>query len=210
MTIMKPDILYIREDFPININFSTVMALMGYHREKTVMGEDFKNKVMEIINRGISLSKPRGAYIMRKIKKKGDIITFYNTPLKIKSKNIEKLLSDAVFTVFIGVTIGKKLEEAVDKFARNNQQEVSVILDTVGSEAAESLAELLNNYIEIWARQNKFSITMRYSPGYGDLPVSFQKSMEKELELDKIGVQVTEKFMLLPQKSITALIGIKR
>ncbi len=206
---MKPDILYIKKDFPINIKFSTVMAIMGYHKSKTVMDKAFRDKVLDIIDMGISLCKPKGVYIMRKIKDKDEEITFYNTPLVIKSKNIRKLLSDAIYTVFIGVTIGDKLEKAVNKFSNNNQQEISIILDTVGSEAVESIAVALNNDIQIWARQNKFSLTIRYSPGYGDLPVSFQKALAQELKLNKIGIKVTGKFLLLPQKSITALIGIE-
>jgi len=206
---MKPDILYIKKDFPINIKFSTVMALMGYHKSKTVMDKAFGDKVLDIIDMGISLCKPRGVYIIREIKDKDEKITFYNTSLVVRSRNIENLFLDAIYTVFMGVTIGDKLEKTVNKFSKNNQQEVSIILDTVGSEAVESIAVALNNDIQIWARQNKFSITTRYSPGYGDLPVSFQKALAQELKLNKIGIRVTDKFLLLPQKSITALIGIE-
>ena len=49
----------------------------------------------------------------------------------------------------------------------------------------------------------------RFSPGYGDLPLSFQKSLLSFLESDRrIGLSVTASLMMVPSKSVSAVIGL--
>ena len=49
----------------------------------------------------------------------------------------------------------------------------------------------------------------RFSPGYGDLPIEIQKDFFRVLEPNrKIGVSLTESMMMIPSKSVTAIIGI--
>ena len=49
----------------------------------------------------------------------------------------------------------------------------------------------------------------RYSPGYGNLPLSFQKDFFRLLQPDKhLGISLSEHFTMTPSKSVTAIIGI--
>ncbi len=51
--------------------------------------------------------------------------------------------------------------------------------------------------------------TFRYSPGYGDVPLSMQREILSVLEAGKrIGLTTTERFLLVPSKSITGFVGI--
>jgi hypothetical protein len=51
--------------------------------------------------------------------------------------------------------------------------------------------------------------TWRFSPGYGDLPISVQKDFLLALNAQRrIGLTVTDSCLLLPSKSVTAIIGI--
>ena len=53
-------------------------------------------------------------------------------------------------------------------------------------------------------------MTPRFSPGYGDLPIELQRDFLTLLDASrKIGLTATESSMLVPSKSITALIGIR-
>jgi cobalamin-dependent methionine synthase I len=47
----------------------------------------------------------------------------------------------------------------------------------------------------------------RFSPGYGDFDISFQKDFLKILNGSRIGLSLTDAFMLTPVKSVTAVIG---
>ena len=49
----------------------------------------------------------------------------------------------------------------------------------------------------------------RFSPGYGDLRLDHQKDWFRLLDISKqIGIELTDSLLMVPTKSVTALIGI--
>ena len=54
-------------------------------------------------------------------------------------------------------------------------------------------------------------LTSRYSPGYGDLPIESQHTILNLLDASrKIGVSLTGSLMMVPSKSVSAVIGVRR
>jgi len=53
-------------------------------------------------------------------------------------------------------------------------------------------------------------LARRFSPGYGDLPLSIQPQMISATNANKyLHISVNESLLMIPQKSITAIIGIR-
>ena len=53
-------------------------------------------------------------------------------------------------------------------------------------------------------------LTDRYSPGYGDLPLSLQREVFAALDCERtIGVTLTDSLLMTPSKSVTAIIGMR-
>jgi cobalamin-dependent methionine synthase I len=52
-------------------------------------------------------------------------------------------------------------------------------------------------------------LTRRFSPGYGDWPLTVQKEIVDRLKAGRIGVRVNESCVLIPEKTITAVAGLK-
>ena len=51
--------------------------------------------------------------------------------------------------------------------------------------------------------------TSRFSPGYGDFPIEVQPDMIRYIDGQrKIGLNVTSNNLLVPRKSVTAVIGV--
>ena len=51
----------------------------------------------------------------------------------------------------------------------------------------------------------------RYSPGYGDFPLSAQRVMLALLDASRrVGVSLTDTLLMVPSKSVSAVIGVKR
>ena len=48
----------------------------------------------------------------------------------------------------------------------------------------------------------------RFSAGYADFKLENQKMIYEKLQMDKIGVTINSGFILLPEKSVTAISGI--
>jgi len=49
----------------------------------------------------------------------------------------------------------------------------------------------------------------RFSPGYGDMPLSFQRVLFTQLDAGRLGVALTDGNMLSPEKSVLAVCGVK-
>ena len=45
----------------------------------------------------------------------------------------------------------------------------------------------------------------RYSPGYGDMPLEEQKVFYRILEMQDMGITLTENCFMIPEKSVTAV-----
>lgn len=52
-----------------------------------------------------------------------------------------------------------------------------------------------------------YHLIPRFSPGYGDLPLSYQNFIFQQLQMGRLGVSLTPGLMMVPTKSITALAG---
>lgn len=75
--------------------------------------------------------------------------------------------------------------------------------------AVEEVCDAVENLVKEKAAANGCSITFRYSPGYGDLPLEVQNSFLRALDAQKkIGLTVSRNNLLFPRKSVTAIIGI--
>lgn len=55
------------------------------------------------------------------------------------------------------------------------------------------------------------ALTPRFSPGYGDLPLAVQPLLLARLDaMRRIGVTLNDALLMIPKKSVTAMIGVKR
>lgn len=102
------------------------------------------------------------------------------------------------------------LSQAVDRAVRTAQAEdltAGLLTDALASAAIEQVCDLAE--AEILAGISGFHTTWRFSPGYGDLPIGLQGDFLDALDAQrKIGVCVSESGLLLPRKSVTAIIGL--
>ena len=64
---------------------------------------------------------------------------------------------------------------------------------------------------EIQNKLDGYNFTWRFSPGYGDFPIDLQQKFLEILDAPKrIGVNTTENMLLVPRKSVTAVIGLSK
>ena len=88
------------------------------------------------------------------------------------------------------------------------EMEKAVITDCMASSAVEQLCNDAEAEIEAQLG-NAVHYTWRFSPGYGDFPLAVQRQFLDLLDAPrKIGVTVTDRLILIPRKSVTAVIGI--
>jgi hypothetical protein len=109
---------------------------------------------------------------------------------------------------FCVCTIGPALEERVTALAKEGDMLSAVVLDAIGSAAAEAAARYANDRIDETAAAEGLRTSCRASPGYGDWDVREQKNLFELLPADRIGVTLTESSMMVPRKSISFAVHI--
>lgn len=128
--------------------------------------------------------------------------------LEIKSKSLENRLSDCSEAYIFAVTVGSEVDRIIR--AESARSSLSgLCADASGSAAVESAADALNEEIDAVIKREGKKTKVRFSAGYGDLPVEFQKDICALLDTKKnIGVALGDGGMMTPTKSVTAIIGV--
>ena len=81
--------------------------------------------------------------------------------------------------------------------------------DCLASAAVEAICNELER--ELTKKLPDWHFTWRFSPGYGDLPLSVQPQILDVLNAQKrAGVSCLESLLMVPSKSVTAIIGLSR
>ena len=84
----------------------------------------------------------------------------------------------------------------------------ALCLQAIGAERIESLCDTFQT--ELCYATFHGRIHARFSPGYGDLPLDFQREIFRTLDCPRrIGLSLSESLLMSPSKSVTALIGIE-
>ncbi len=122
--------------------------------------------------------------------------------------NIADHLAGAEQVAVLAVTIGKALEEEVSRLFAVGEYTAGLLLDAAGSAAVEQAADAANAIVTVHAARRGFSTRSRFSPGYGDWPLTDQPALVALANGERIGLSVTESCLLVPRKSVTAIIGL--
>jgi hypothetical protein len=203
------DQLKIERDIRFEIDAEAVYALLGYKEGQTKLPQRMLDLIDFSFQEAQDLLTPVAAYRTRKIKSKDTHILFQTSGIWIKGESARNLLKNSFAVIFMAVTIGTGLEERIQRYTEEKQFEKTLILDAIGSEAADASANAVNHYLTVQARQEKIKLTRRFSPGYGDLPLSFQADLFQELSLQDVGISIDRTFVLFPRKTVTAIFGVE-
>lgn len=124
---------------------------------------------------------------------------------KTNSQDLRKNLKDCKSFALFACTIGVELDRQILKYSKISPSKV-VILQAMGAVAVETLCDSICEKIK-----NEFGqISPRFSCGYGDCPLIMQKDIFSALNVEKnLGVTLTKGNLMVPTKTVTAIVGIK-
>jgi len=192
----------------VKIKYEDVLIRLGYWRLSTKIDEKTKNLIEENISAAQKLIRPKVCAAFDDITVKEDEILCKNG-FKIKSKDVSKLFKNCFKIYGVAATIGAELEKRRDDYIKDKETFNALIFDAAGSVAAEEAITLANNQLIEFEAKNSNSLTKRYSTGYGDWTIENQKELLSWLGAEKIGITLTESFLMKPEKSVSAVIGVK-
>lgn len=122
--------------------------------------------------------------------------------------DILRLLDGCQEAVLMALTLGTALEKLLMREEVTNMSD-AYVLDILASLAVEEAADDLERQIKEKVRSEGKYLTNRYSPGYGDFPIEVQRQLLDYLNAGRaIGLTLTPTNLMVPRKSITAVLGI--
>lgn len=123
----------------------------------------------------------------------------------LQGNDIRKHLSDCERVIIFAATLGAAAERLI-RTAEISNMAYAVVLDAYANAFIEDYCDKCEEELH---RKLQGFFTWRYSPGYGDYPISAQADFIRILSADKqIGLTATENHILIPHKSVTAIIGV--
>lgn len=190
-----------KDDY-IEINHSEVLRHLGYCGQKIT--EKLHTDISRCREDILSAATPRSVYALFKLEKTNDGISLVSTDIVLTGGDISSLLGNAKECVLMAATLGRGVDKAID-YRQKTSMSDAVIMDTAATVAIEALCDAIQNRLH-----KTLPLTRRYSCGYGDLPLSLQPGILSALNAQKaIGLFCNSTSMMIPRKSVTAIMGIK-
>ncbi|HUH67339.1 MAG TPA: hypothetical protein VLZ07_12985 [Syntrophales bacterium] len=183
---------------------------LGFVKGVTSIPPGHKEEIERYIEDAVSLIRLKGAGLRVPVEEiKGGKIVLKGGA-EFESEQLARFLAGCAETVLMGATAGSEIMRAIEEDASGENVTRGIVLDAASSEIVDSALDWIMDYFnQTLRRENRRLLTKRYSAGYGDLFLSAQQNMYRLLQLDKIGVKITENCNLIPEMSVTAISGVK-
>lgn len=168
--------------------------------------ETLRAQAAELSARLSEAVQPRYVWRLFPIIREGSGFVLPQSGLTLTGHTAETMLGDCGQAALLCCTLGAEFEallrrEQVRDMAR------AAILDACGSALVEAGCDAAER--ELAQRFPTHFLTDRFSPGYGDLPLTLQPALCAALDTRRrLGVHITASFLLNPAKSVTAILGL--
>lgn len=127
-------------------------------------------------------------------------------PELMAGNDIAEHLAGCSKVVLLCATVGAGIDRML-RVAQVKDMSRAVVLDALSSVAIEQVCRQFDEFIA--GQYPDLFQTFRFSPGYGDYPVDLQKWFLTELDAPKkIGLTTNDNYLLVPTKSVTAVMGL--
>lgn len=166
-----------------------------------------EQEVLDLIEKSIKSTTARGGFVVYNDiffnDEKGFLIIDEVT-LHLYKK-VYKFLKNSDSIAILISTAGEGISDLIRYYNSKGDFLRAYIVDLIGTIYVEKVADYVHNQIK---EQLNANITNRYSPGYCNWPTSDQYNLFELLPKNFCGVTLNESGIMIPLKSISAIVGI--
>lgn len=137
---------------------------------------------------------------------KGSLLTIGE--ITVVSGSLAAHLSSCREVFLLAATLGAQADWLLQRCEKLSMSR-AVVMQACAAAAIEAYCDEVQEALEKTVAAEGLYLRARFSPGYGDFPLSHQRELLALLEAGKrIGLTATDSSMLVPTKSVTAVIGL--
>ncbi|MBQ7886477.1 MAG: vitamin B12 dependent methionine synthase, activation domain protein [Clostridia bacterium] len=125
-----------------------------------------------------------------------------------QGNDVSDMLSSCHGAILMAATLGAQSERLLLRHQARSSA-AALLMDAVLSAAIEAVCDEQECMLREEYRQSGLYLTDRFSPGYGDMPLEQTKEICAVLQTQKtIGLTVSHSGIMIPRKSVTAILGV--
>jgi hypothetical protein len=197
------------EKISINPPCEKIYQRLGFKKRITQISETQQKETDRFIHEASSLISLKGSLLRLAINHNDGEKIILAGGLNFTSKKLSAFLLDCSEAVLMGATSGNAIMEAIKEKTPQNDLAAAVVYDATASEMTDAGLDWIMSYLnQILRREGKTLLPRRFSAGFADFNLENQRAIYEILQMGKIGVTITSSFILLPEKSVTAISGI--
>lgn len=198
---MQTKRLYTYLHMPVTAQAKEVLVRLGMYR-------DFDELSLQRARHALQALMPGGCIRLVPLQIQQDEVIIEDRP--IQSASLAAYLKGCDMALVMLSTLYQNASDAIQLAFANHRADEAVMLDAAASVAADAgLDFLMQDASRMLRPFGKTVLTRRFSPGYGDCSIEYQKTLMDILSDQPLGVTLTDSFMLQPEKSVLAIGGIK-
>lgn len=127
--------------------------------------------------------------------------------ISIESHSLSRNLRGCVKVVLFGATLGPGVDQLIRRTSLTDMSH-AVIQQACAATILEEYCDKKQLELGDELEGEGLYLRPRFSPGYGDFDIHYQKPLMQMLDCAKtIGLTMTDSYMMTPSKSVTAVIG---
>lgn len=189
----------------MEIDRSEVLRYLGYHGQTV---DEVTEELVESCEKEL-MTAVRFRFLMREYPLtlgEGGIVDI--TCFQTVSKNLSRNLTGCEKILLMAATLGTEVDRLLARYGKY-QVSRAVVLQAAATAFIEDCCDgLCAGWKEDYKEQGLY-LRPRFSPGYGDFSIACQGLVLDALEAGKrIGITLTDSSLMLPSKSVTAVIGL--
>lgn len=194
------------------INKNEILRYLGHNGQE--VGESLYKLIDECIAELAEISRYRYTYKIFDVKigmQRGmSCIELLSSSVRLEGNDIYEHLRSSKKCAVMAATLGVEVDNAIRNAERQGMLR-ALVLDACATEFIEKLCDAVEDEIKLKADAEGCGTSFRFSPGYGDLPIEAQSDVIAAIDATrKTGITVTENSIMIPRKSVTAIIGFTK
>ncbi len=168
-----------------------------------------EDKVSAILAELEKSSRPRNEYKVQELtfEEDGGLLL---GPIRTASRDLSRNLTGCERILLMAATLGTAPDYMIRRYEKLDLA-LAAIAQAVSAAMIEAyIEEQLSSLAPAFASRG-LNARPRFSPGYGDFPLSVQPAFVSALQLSKrLGITLTDGLLMLPTQSVTAVMGLAK
>ncbi|MDO4366951.1 MAG: vitamin B12 dependent-methionine synthase activation domain-containing protein [bacterium] len=129
-------------------------------------------------------------------------------PLEVRSRDLARVLRGCRHAFLFCATLGAGVDALLRRYSQTSGAD-ALMAQAAATVAIEGWCDACAEKLLAESAVAGERLRMRFSPGYGDLPLAVQRPLLQILDsARRAGIVLTETCLMIPSKSVSAIIGV--